>query len=140
MRAWLATVSFLLLGGALAADPADLLDPADAFRLSARSVDARTAEVEFRIAKGYYMYRDRFRFETQSGQLIADAVLPAGNVKHDQFFGRSETYRDRVRIQVPLTRAEAARERVRLKVISQGCSDSGVCYVPQEQWVEVSLR
>ena len=140
MRAWLATVSFLLLGGALAADPADLLDPADAFRLSARSVDARTAEVEFRIAKGYYMYRDRFRFETQSGKLIADAVLPAGKVKHDQFFGRSETYRDRVRVQVPLTRAEAARERVRLKVISQGCSDSGVCYVPQEQWVEVSLR
>ena len=62
-----------------------------------------------------------------------------GKVKHDAFFGRSEIYRDRVRIRVPLTGADFARDRVRLKVVSQGCSDSGVCYIPQEQWVELSL-
>ncbi|MEO8142812.1 MAG: protein-disulfide reductase DsbD N-terminal domain-containing protein [Betaproteobacteria bacterium] len=116
-----------------------MLDPRDAFRLSARAIDARTAEVEFRIAQGYYLYRDRFRFESDAGKLLADAELPAGKVKHDAFFGRSETYRDRVRIRVPLSAANVAKGRVKLKVTSQGCSDQGVCYIPQEQWVEVNL-
>ncbi len=132
----------LALGFALpsaAVDPQQLLDPVDAFRLSVKALDGRSAEVEFRIAEGYYLYRDRFRFETAAGKVIADAELPSGKVKQDPFFGRSEIYRDRVRIRVPLTGADLTRDRVRLKVISQGCSDSGVCYIPQAQWIEVSL-
>lgn len=125
--------------GAAAADPSELLDPQDAFRLSVGVLDARTAEVEFRIAKGYYLYRDRFRFETASGRVIAEAKLPAGEMKQDAFFGNSVTYRDHVRIRVPLSREDLALGRTRLKVISQDCADVGVCYVPQEQWVEVKL-
>jgi thiol:disulfide interchange protein DsbD len=125
--------------GAAAVDPSELLDPHDAFRLSVGALDARTAEVEFRIAKGYYLYRDRFRFETASGRVIAEAKLPAGEMKQDAFFGNSVTYRDHVRIRVPLSREDLALGRTRLKVISQGCADVGVCYVPQEQWVEVKL-
>ena len=122
-----------------AVNPAELMDPQEAFRLTVKGVDKHSAEVEFRIAPGYYLYRDRFRFETESGKAIADAVLPSGKVKQDQFFGRTETYRDHVRIRVPLTDADLGKKRVRLKVISQGCADVGVCYIPQEQWVEVSL-
>ena len=127
------------LSPASAADPAALLDPEKAFRISARALDERSVEVVFRIAEGYYMYRDRFRFETETGKVLADAELPAGKVKHDQFFGGSQTYRDRVRIRVPLSAADIAKGRVKLKVTSQGCSDQGVCYIPQEQWVEVKL-
>ena len=140
MRRWIAGA--ILLGLAMragAVNPGELLDPRDAFRLTAKSVDNHTAEVEFRIAPGYYLYRDRFRFETASGKFIADAVLPSGKVKEDQFFGRTETYRDHVRIKVPLTDADLQNQRVGLKVISQGCADVGVCYIPQEQWVEVSF-
>ena len=122
-----------------AVDPGELLDPQDAFRLTVKGVDGHSAEVEFRIAPGYYLYRDRFRFETESGKTIADAVLPTGKVKQDAFFGRTETYRDHVRIRLPLTGADLGKKRVRLKVISQGCADAGVCYIPQEQWVEVGL-
>ncbi|MGH8197803.1 MAG: protein-disulfide reductase DsbD N-terminal domain-containing protein, partial [Steroidobacteraceae bacterium] len=64
-------------------DPRDLLDPMDAFRLTAKALDGRSAQVEFRIAEGYYLYRDRFRFETASGSVIAEAELPAGKVKQD---------------------------------------------------------
>jgi len=124
---------------ALALDPRELLDPQDAFQLSVVASDARSADLEFRIAEGYYLYRDRFRFETTAGEVIAEAELPQGKMKEDPFFGRSEIYRDRVRIRVPLSGADLARERVSLKVVSQGCSDSGVCYIPQEQWVEVGL-
>ena len=140
MRRWIAAAALFasaLPAGAI--NPGELLDPQDAFRLTVKGVDGHSAEVEFRIAPGYYLYRDRFRFETESGKTIADAVLPSGKVKQDAFFGRTETYRDHVRIRLPLTGADLGKKRVRLKVISQGCADAGVCYIPQEQWVEVGL-
>ncbi len=136
---WRWAAALVLAAAATAAQPRELLEPAQAFRLSARALDARSAEIEFRIAKGYYMYRERFRFETESGKQIADAVLPPGKVKQDPFFGRTEIYRDRVRIRVPLPGADL-RRGARLKVTSQGCSDTAVCYIPQEQWVEVRLK
>lgn len=139
MRGWIAILLLAFTVQAGAVNPAELLDPRDAFRLSVRALDHRTAQLDFRIAPGYYLYRDRFRFETESGKAIADAELPTGKIKEDQFFGRSQIYRDRVSIKVPLSAADVARKQVRLKIVSQGCADVGVCYIPQEQWVDVKL-
>ena len=124
---------------AIAAEPAALLDPEKAFRLFAGALDERSVEIGFHIAEGYYMYRDRFRFESESGKAITGARLPAGKIKQDPFFGRTEIYRRQVRIRIPLSAEHTAKRRVKLKVTSQGCSDQGVCYIPQEQWVEVML-
>jgi thioredoxin:protein disulfide reductase len=117
----------------------ELLEPEKAFRISTRALDERNVEVHFQIADGYYMYRDRFRFETARGQLLADVEFPKGKIKEDPFFGKTETYRREVRIRVPVSAQDAARGTVRLKVTSQGCADVGVCYVPLEQFVEVQL-
>ena len=139
----------LLLAVALAAAPATaqffrgepkLLDPEKAFRISARALDQETVEVEFKIAKGYYMYRDRFSFKTESGQLLAAVEIPHGKVKEDEFFGESETFRDSVRIRVAVSPEEAAKGSMLFRVTSQGCSDKGVCYAPLEQTVRVSVR
>lgn len=119
--------------------PPDLLDPEKAFRISARVLDPQTAEVEFQIAKGYYMYRDRFRFSTATGKLLAEVDLPHGKLKRDEFFGETQVFRDLVKIKVPLEPEDIKRGRVSLNVTSQGCSDSGVCYVPLEQKVEVDM-
>ena len=137
-------VMMLLLGGALSAALAavaenELLEPEKAFRISTRALDERNVEVTFQIADGYYMYRDRFKFETASGRLLADVELPKGKVKVDSFFGKTETYRREVQIRVPLTAEDSARESVKLKVTSQGCADVGVCYIPLEQFVSVRL-
>lgn len=129
----------LVAGSAPALVHDELLEPEKAFRISARPLDARTVEVEFRIARGYYMYRDRFSFATASGRKLAEVEIPRGKVKEDQFFGKSETFRDLVRMRVPLTPKDSAAGRVTLKVTSQGCSDKGVCYVPLEQDVSVTL-
>lgn len=129
--AWLPLIS--------TAQEAELLDPEKAFRISTRALDERNVEVHFQIADGYYLYRDRFRFETAAGKLLADVELPKGQVKEDPFFGRTETYRREVRIRVPVTAGDEARGSVKLKVTSQGCADIGVCYVPLEQFVEVRL-
>jgi thiol:disulfide interchange protein DsbD len=125
----------LACGSAHAVNPEDLLEPEKAFRISARALDARTAEVSFVIADGYYMYRDKFRFVAQPGAKLGAAEFPAGQRKKDEFFGEVETYRKRVAIRIPV---ESADGTLRLKVTSQGCADVGVCYVPMDS--QVSLR
>jgi len=125
----------LACGSAHAVNPEDLLEPEKAFRISARALDARTAEVSFIIADGYYMYRDKFRFAAQPGAKLGAAVFPAGERKKDEFFGEVETYRKRVAIRIPV---ESTDGTLRLKVTSQGCADAGVCYVPMDS--QVSLR
>jgi len=117
----------------------ELLDPEKAFRISARALDRRTVEVEFRIARGYYMYRDRFSFATQAGRPLADVQIPRGKIKEDAFFGKSETFRHLVRMRVPVSGEDAVKGEIKLRVTSQGCSDQGVCYVPLEQTVRVRL-
>lgn len=139
MRLLLLLLSLGLASTSLAISPDELLEPEKAFRISARAIDERNVEVEFKIANGYYLYRDRFSFATESGGPLAEAEIPRGIVKEDQFFGKSETFRDLVRMRVPVSAEDAAKGSVNLKVTSQGCSDKGVCYTPIEQTVRVSL-
>lgn len=53
--------------------------------IMARRFDARNVEVQFRIAQGYYMYRERFSFSTQSGQRLSGVEIPRGKPKEDAF-------------------------------------------------------
>jgi len=117
----------------------DLLDPAVAFKFSAQAIDAGTIEVRYRIADGYYMYRDKFKFAVEpAGVKLGAAQFPKGDIHNDEFFGRVETYRKEVRIRLPFTR-EAAADKLQLAVTSQGCADVGVCYIPQVQMAEIKL-
>ncbi len=133
---------FLLLSLCLplAASAADeLLEVDKAFRLSARALDAGTLEVRYEIAKGYYMYRDKFAFALEPATVKAGAPqLPPGKVKQDEFFGDVETYRKEVFIRLPFTAPEGL-DTVTLKATSQGCADIGVCYPPNPQTLQVSL-
>ncbi len=119
--------------------PQGILEPEKAFRISARALDEHHVEIEFKIAEGYYLYRDRFSLATESGKPLAEVEIPRGKVKEDQFFGKSETFRDLVRIRVAVSTEDAARGTMKLKVTSQGCSDQGLCYLPLEQIVQVGL-
>ena len=139
LHAGAAVIGLAALPQALAVSPDELLEPEKAFRITARGLNEHTVEVQFRIADGYYMYRDRFSFATEGGQPLGEAEIPRGKIKEDQFFGRSEVFRDLVTIRVPLSAEDAAKGRVNLKVTSQGCSDKGVCYTPLEQTVRVNL-
>ena len=135
-------LSFLLLFSIAGAVPAagvdQLLEPEKAFRMSARPLDARTVEVSFAIAAGYYMYRERFRFaaDPASHAKLGKPQFPPGTRKKDEFFGEVETYRKQVAIQLPV---EEAAGTLQLIVTSQGCADVGVCYVPMESKATIQL-
>ena len=124
--------------GATAAD-LKLLPPDEAFRFAARALDTRTLEANFTIAPGYYMYRDKMRFavEPESG-VLGDAALPPGKPKVDEFFGRVETYRDRVVVRLPLV-TPTPGQTLTLRAESQGCADAGVCYPPHTQRVALPV-
>jgi len=129
-------LSLCLHGPALAQD---LLDPAVAFKFSARPLDARTLEVRYQIADGYYMYRNKFKFAVEPDAVkLGEAQFPAGDIHNDEFFGKVETYRKQVRILLPLA-ADAGASAFKLAVTSQGCADIGVCYIPQVQTASIDL-
>jgi len=120
----------LALAGVQARAAEDLLEPEQAFRFSARLKDPQTVEVRYDIARGYYMYRDNFRFAVEGAQL-GTPKIPPGKKKFDQNFQKTlETHRDTVLILLPL---KAASGPVTVKVTSQGCADAGVCYPPVTQ-------
>ena len=117
----------------------ELLEATEAFKLSARAAGEGAIEVVYQIAPGYYLYRDKFRFESDAQQIALGAPqIPPGKVKHDEFFGRMETYRGEVRITIPLTRSPDAAGRLTLTAISQGCADVGVCF-PRSRNIQRSI-
>ncbi|MDR8079620.1 protein-disulfide reductase DsbD [Burkholderia cenocepacia] len=125
-----------VLGGLSAARAADdFLDPSVAFKFSA-SESPGQVDVRFKIANGYYMYRERFAFAVKSGQAtLGEPQYPAGHVKFDQTFQKNvETYRDEVVVHVPVKQAAGPFE---LAVTSQGCADEGICYPPAEHVMKV---
>ena len=106
----------------------DFLDPAQAFRFSATMADPQTVAVTFKIADGYYMYRERFKFTATNAQL-GEPQIPPGKVKFDETFNKNvETYHGSVTITIPVQAAGAFT----LKASGQGCADKGLCYSPQD--------
>lgn len=135
---WLFVLMLVCSGLAHAAEP-ELLEPEKAFAFSARVVAPDAIEVRYVIAKGYYMYRDKFRFTLEPAAAAGgEPLLPPGIIKKDEFFGEVAVFRDEVRITLPLNRGGAG-ERVSLTAVSQGCADVGVCYVPVEQKADLRL-
>jgi thioredoxin:protein disulfide reductase len=130
----------LLLG--LAASPLfaaeEPLEPEQAYQFSARAIDAKTVEARWQIADGYYMYREKIRFATDAATVkLGEPKFPAGKVKDDEFFGRVETYRQEVKILIPVEAGGA--QTLTLKATSQGCWDQGICYPPTPQTATIKL-
>ena len=112
----------------------DFLPPEQAFKFSAQMADAHTIVVNYAIADGYYMYRERFRFAA-SGAKLGEAVIPPGKIKYDDTFQKNvETYHNGVEIRIPV---EAAGPFT-LTATGQGCADKGLCYPPQDASVQLT--
>ena len=105
----------------------DFLPPEQAFQVEARMLSADHAEVMVRVTPGYYVYREPFRFAADAA-VLGVPHIPPGKVKFDENFQKNvETYRDSVRIGVPVVSSTGA---FTLSVVLQGCADAGLCYPP----------
>jgi thioredoxin:protein disulfide reductase len=117
--------------------PDDLLPVDDAFAIDSR-LDNGELVIGWNVADGYYMYRHAFRFEAAGeGLELGEAQIPPGEQTVDEFFGETETYRDRVEVRIPVIQPPDDG-RVLVDVRSQGCADLGVCYPPHRQQVDLA--
>jgi thiol:disulfide interchange protein DsbD len=112
----------------------DFLEPAQAFKFSARMVDGHTVAVNFQIADGYYMYREQFKFSA-AGAKLGTPAIPPGKVHYDATFEKDvETYRQNVTITIPVD----VDGPFTLLASGQGCSEKGLCYSPQDYKVQLT--
>ncbi len=109
----------------------DFLPPEQAFRLSASVPDAGHVRLDWIIAPGYYLYRDRIKISEDRGRTGAPA-FPPGQIKSDEYFGKQVVYHNELIASVPIVgEASAAQaQSLSLQVTYQGCAEAGLCYPP----------
>lgn len=116
----------------------EILRPEQAFPYTL-SADADRLSLSFSIPEGYYLYRERFSFESGTDGIVVDTPgFPVGEIHEDEFFGRQEIYRHDFLITIPYSRTGAA-ESMELDLELQGCADIGLCYPPQRWTRAVDL-
>jgi thiol:disulfide interchange protein DsbD len=128
-----------LAGISVARAEPDLLPPDQAFKMALGSIGHSTIEVKFRSANGYYLYADRFVFESDTSVItVVGIAIPAGQTKYEEAFGRDVTYlRGDVSVSV---RVQGPAIPFKLVVRAQGCADAGMCYPPVVRTFDVSRR
>ncbi|WP_432263354.1 protein-disulfide reductase DsbD [Cupriavidus sp. TMH.W2] len=112
-----------------------MLSPEQAFSASVRQ-DGKTVIISFKIADGYYLYRDRMAFKSDPPQQIGKPEFTQGEEKSDQFYGRQTVFKHGA--SVILEVKDGAPRHFSMKATYQGCAEVGVCYPPQTKIIEVN--
>ena len=119
------------------AEEEEFLPPDVAFKLDLVALDANNVSANFKIAPGYYLYKQRTKFvikDAATGKI--DAIeLPTGEIKDDPNFGKQEVYHHDFVANIKLNSANNPI----IQATYQGCSEKGLCYAPQTKTFNVSL-
>ena len=132
-------IALLLMGCQAAAHAeAEFLEPEKAFVFSAQMAAPDTLELRYKVAPGYYMYRERFgiTISPMGATTLGEAVYPKGEVKYDPTFEKDmEVFHKDVVIRVPVG---AGGQPFTLTLTGQGCADAGLCYPPMDSSVKLT--
>ena len=90
------------------------------------------------IRDGYYLYRDRFKFNAvDASSQLRSPVFESGKVKWDDYFEADvEVYYQQTSVAVPF---QSSATQIEMQIESQGCADAGLCYPPYKQWLTIDL-
>ncbi|HDS9361123.1 TPA: protein-disulfide reductase DsbD [Enterobacter chengduensis] len=88
----------------------------------------------WQVKEGYYLYRKQVSI-TPAQANVGPLQLPAGEWHEDEFYGKSEIYRQRLSVPVTVNQADKGAT---LTVTYQGCADAGFCYPPETRVVPLS--
>ncbi|NVK22610.1 MAG: protein-disulfide reductase DsbD [Kangiellaceae bacterium] len=112
----------------------ELLTVDEAFKLQVEVLDNNIL-VKFEIAEDYYMYRERFAFNSDNATL-GEALMPEGKVKDDPYFGMTEVYHNFFEASVPFSNAQS---EINFSVDFQGCATDRLCYPPTTRTVTLAI-
>ncbi len=117
----------------------EYLDVDKAFVLTDEALSVNNLQLNWRIADGYYLYKQRIKVEPAGDtKVIGALVLPKGEPHSDEYFGEQEVYRQSVDATFSVPPSDA--KSVDVNVTYQGCADAGLCYPPQTKLVSISLE
>ena len=85
--------------------------------------------VQFNTQPGHYLYQSKFKFSSSSNTDF-QFNFPEGKEKEDEFFGKQIIYDQPLVFQINLKEPLADDES--FVIHFQGCSDQGLCYLPQQ--------
>lgn len=135
-KTWLIASLFIFATPSWAMMGDDLLEADEAFQLQTLQVSNSELTVSWKIAKGYYLYKDRIAVESDQIQL-SPPLFPSSVRKNDPLFGQVDVFQKDFSIRVPY---QANRTTANITIKYQGCSEEyGVCYPPQTKQVSVQL-
>ncbi|MHB9348442.1 protein-disulfide reductase DsbD [Enterobacter vonholyi] len=90
--------------------------------------------LNWQVKEGYYLYRKQVSI-TPAQASVGALQMPAGEWHEDEFYGKSEIYRQRLNVPVTVNQADKGAT---LTVTYQGCADAGFCYPPETKVVPLS--
>lgn len=91
-------------------------------------------KLNWQVKEGYYLYRQQIKLTPQQAKIMP-VQLPFGELHKDEFYGKSEIYRQQLNL--PVTINQAAKGAT-LTVTYQGCADAGFCYPPETKVIPLS--
>ena len=93
----------LLLSFQAAWADTETLPPDQVFQVSAVALSNEQIEVTWHILDGYYLYRDKTHIESKTPTVqLGVAAFPVGEIKHDEYFGNMEIYRNTLKVMQPI--------------------------------------
>lgn len=119
----------------------EVLEPDQAFQFDLAVDDPNTLMARWQIAPDHYMYRDKIKFKVEGKEVqLGQIDLPAGEEKHDEFFGDIQVYHDLVEARIPLIRTSQEPVKIKVDVTYQGCAEkTGICYPPIKKQLSFNL-
>jgi thiol:disulfide interchange protein DsbD len=130
----------LSAGKGLSSNEPDFLPPDEAFRFSALPDGPDKIRLIWGITDGYYLYRTRIKASSDGDSAkLGELVLPTGETKIDDYFGKQEVYHHDIVGSISVARSGGGQLAVPLKVTYQGCATAGLCYPPITKTVSVVL-
>jgi thioredoxin:protein disulfide reductase len=115
----------------------NFLDPEEAFKIAADWSDPKLIIINWQIANGYYLYKNKLKFVLKSGGQLGTIELPVGKPHEDEFSGKTEVYYQQLTAKLPI---EQADKIVTLEVSYQGCAEGALCYPPQTKSFNLGLN
>jgi len=127
----------------LAGGQREFLAPDEAFAYQVRMDDNGNIVADWTIAKGYYLYKEKFNFKTETtGAQLGEIKMPTGTMHHgilpDGSEGEVEVYLNTLTITIPVDNAPAAGT-LAFTTKFQGCADAGICYPPMTKKTDLVL-
>jgi thiol:disulfide interchange protein DsbD len=119
----------------------ELLTADKAFQFFVNAKDGTTLHLNWVIAEGYYLYRNKIKLRLLNNNNVSLGryQIPHGSPKHDEAFGDVEIFHQQLVFDVALLRKTMPSEAIVLEVYFQGCADRGVCYPPMTKQISLQL-